>query len=474
MELVKKTRTLRLPARASVWYIAAAVLGRGIGVFGTPIFTRLLTAAEYGLFPLYNTWLSIATVIATLEIAGGCTLRALQKYENRRSELLSGALGVISAVFVTICIIYFCAFRFINRLTGLSVPITAVMLAQIYINAVINLYTAGARYSYSYKRVAAINTVAAFLSPIISIAIITLTPFHAQGRIFGGAIATALIALPLFITILKGSRRLFNPEIWRYLLSMAIPLLPHYLSVAAILRIGEITVGRIHGTAALGKYSVALSLGLSVSVITGGLLSAIGPWVLRHIKTGDFDRIRKTLFLITKGLCLFALLLLSVVPETIKILTPTEYHSALSAVYPLVLSSVPSFLSSVITQGQMYYERTFYTSLPSVSAAAVSTIFSLMLLPRIRWQFVSLFVMLAYITLFAVSCIIFKRLSGKMPIDFKRSCAVYLATLLYAALILLLRENTLSRIILAIPLLPLLLSVGFEAFSAIKEPRAEY
>ena len=468
--LTRKTHALRLPARASLWYITAAMLGRGIGVFGTPVFTRLLSATEYGLYPLYNTWLGIATVFVTLEITGASLTRGLQKYEDKRGEFLSAALGLISTVFIIICALCLLAHKQINLITGLSTPILVLMLVQIYINAIINLYTAGARYSYSYKRVAAINTAAAFLSPIFSVGVITLTRYKSEGRIIGGLIATALIALPLFIVITTGSRRLINLKAWRYLLTMALPLLPHYIASTAILRVGEITVGRVHGTEALGKYSVAISLGLSLSIITGGLISAVGPWLLRHIRQGDFERIRVVLVLLTKGLCLFALLILSVVPETIKILTPPEYHGALLAVYPLVLSSVPTFLSSTLTQGQAFYERTYLSSIPAIISAATSAVLSLLLLPRIDYRFVSLIVLLSYIILFALHSLVFKRLSGKSVIDLKRVGRVYLLTVAYAALLSAMRDYTLVRLVLAIPLLPLLLSVALEALKIIKEP----
>ena len=103
MELIKNRHPIRLPARASAWYVTASVIGRGIGVLGTPIFTRLLDANEYGLYPLYNTWLGIATVFVTLELTGAATLRGLQKYEGKREELLLSALGLIGVAFAIIC-----------------------------------------------------------------------------------------------------------------------------------------------------------------------------------------------------------------------------------------------------------------------------------------------------------------------------------------------------------------------------------
>ena len=470
MELIKKRQTLRLPARASVWYITASAIGRGIGVFGTPIFTRLLDAKEYGLYPLYNTWLGIATVFVTLELTGASALRGLQKFENKKSEFLCSAVGLICVSFAIICTLYSVAHTQINRFTGLSTPISYVMLMQIFVNAVINLYCAGARYKYHYKRVAAINTAAAILSPVISVAIITLTQYKAEGRIIGGLIATSLIGLPILITLIEGGRRLYNKEMWRYLLTMALPLLPHYISTTAIIRIGEITVGRVHGTAELGKYSVAMSLGLSLSIVTGGLLSAVGPWILRHIRQNDFLKIREVLLLLTRGLCLFALLILSVVPETIMILTPSEYHDVLPAVYPLVLSGIPTFLSSAVTSGQIYYERTAVTSIPAIISCIASTLFSLFLLPKTDYRFAGLFVLLSYIILLVGNILIFKTLSKQTPIKVKETALIYLLSLAYGALLMLLRESTVTRLVLAAPLIPLLLSVIGEAYKIIREP----
>ncbi|MBQ7363367.1 MAG: oligosaccharide flippase family protein [Clostridia bacterium] len=469
MDEVKKAPRVKLPARASLWYIAASSLQRSVGVLGTPIFTRLLSAEEYGLYPLFNTYLGIVTVIATLEITGGIALRGMQKFSDRRAEFLSASVGLIATVFSIISVLYFAFREGINRLTGLSTPISALLLGQIFVNAVINLYTGREKYEYKYKSVALLNVILALGAPFISIIFIVLTNYRAEARIFGGFITAAAIAVPLLFVILKEGRRLFSPDIWRYLLRMALPLLPHYISAAAILRVGEIAVGRMHGTEALGRYSVAMSLGLSLTMITNGLISALSPWILRKIRGGEFDGIRDMLYLLSSGLCLLSLLILSVVPETMKIITPPEYHSSLLAVYPLSLSAVPMFLSSITVQGEMYYERSAISSLPSVIAALVSTTLAFTVLPHVDYRFVSVSALLSYIILFFLNALIFKRLSGEYPVKLKATAITYVLAVLYAGLLCLLRGSTVARIVLAIPLIPILLTVGMKVFERVRE-----
>lgn len=469
LEKIKKHPIIRVPARASVWYIATSALQRSVSVLGTPIFTRLLTAEEYGLFPLYNTWLGVITVIATLEITGSITLRGLQKHEKEKDEYISSSLGLISTVFLLVVGLYIPFRTTVNRITGLNTFITSVMFLQILMNAVINLYTQACKYEYKYKTVAALNIFSALGIPFISIAIIFLTSYRSEARIFAALAVSAIIAIPLVIGMLSQKPKLFNKGIWLYLIKSAIPLLPHYISMTAILRIGEIVIGRIHGTEALGKYSVALSVGMSLTVITNGLISAISPWILRKIASKELSKIQDLLLLSVKGLCLICLLILSVVPESVKIITPPEYHECFIAVYPLLLSTIPMFLSGALVTGQMFYEKSAGSSIPSFTAALISAGLSLFILPHVDYRFLSLFVLSSYITLFFLNSLLFKRLSGEYPIDIRKTSLIYVLCLSYSVVLLLLKDHTAARIVLALPLIPQLISVSLQALEEVRE-----
>ena len=469
MELAKKRHILNKPARATVWYISAAALARGVGVLGTPVFTRLLSPSEYGIFPLYNTWMALFTVITTLGITGGIALAGLSHFRDRREDYISASTGLLAALLLFFTLVYLIASPVINALTGLSTPLTLVMLIQIFALGITNLYYDGEKYLYRYAHASLLTVFSSLLSPILSVYIITYTDLRGEGRILGAMLAALISAIPIFAAILRQSSRLLDTEIWKYIIKRAAPLLPHYLSCAVILRVGEATVGRVFGTVALGKYSVALSLGLSLSVVTGGLISAVGPWVLRKLKQNNVASIKEILLVITRSLALFSLLVLSFAPEAMKILTPPEYHDCLIAVYPLSLSMIPSFLSSVLTQGEMYYSRSVIMNLPTVTAAGVSTLLSLILLPRLDYRFVALFVLLSYVTMLIINVFIFKRIAGEIPICIESTALIFALAMLYGSILAASGGNFALRVILAIPLIPLLLIEGKRAYSLVRE-----
>ena len=55
----------------------------------TPIFTRLLTTAEYGQYNVFNSWYGIATIIISLYLSGGVHQQGLVKFDKDRAVFSS-------------------------------------------------------------------------------------------------------------------------------------------------------------------------------------------------------------------------------------------------------------------------------------------------------------------------------------------------------------------------------------------------
>ena len=114
MENAKRQITLRVPAKATVWYVGSGALARGIGALTTPIFTRLLTPEEYGLYPLYNSWIGVLSILITLEVTGNAIYRGYQNHSDAKDEFTSAALGLIGVLFVAFCSLYFAFYNFFD------------------------------------------------------------------------------------------------------------------------------------------------------------------------------------------------------------------------------------------------------------------------------------------------------------------------------------------------------------------------
>ncbi len=469
MESIKKRLNIRVPAMASIWYISSSIVARGLSVLVTPIFTRLMSPDEYGLFPLYNTWLGLFTVIVTLELSGGVVYRALQKFPDKKSKIISSTFGLFLTIFTIFSLIYLLFQKPINEITGLNTRIMLIMLLQILANATVTFYTARARYEYRYKSVAFINVITAILTPLISLILLYTFNIGGESRIFGSCLGALIVAIPIGYLILQESHTLFNKDVWKFLLRFNIPLIPHYLAMTMILRVGEISVGRSFGNDALGRYSVAMSVGMGLTIVTSGLLAAMSPWILRKLQKNETDAIKDFLLMSTKGLCAACLMILAVAPEIIHLLTPKIFHSSLPAVYPLELAVIPMFLSGALISAEGYYEKTSKSALPSIITAVISMAFALIVLPTVDYRYVSVFVLVCYVILTVLRCISFKELSGSLPINVFGTVATFLLTLAYATLIFLLRNAPVLRILAALPIIPAAVKLAKNIYTKVSE-----
>ena len=80
-KLLNKYRGLSLVAKATIWYMICSVLQKGISVITTPIFTRLLTTEEYGLYSVYVSWESIFIIFVSLRLDYTVFNKGMSKYK---------------------------------------------------------------------------------------------------------------------------------------------------------------------------------------------------------------------------------------------------------------------------------------------------------------------------------------------------------------------------------------------------------
>lgn len=467
--IVKKERRLALPARASVWYTLTSALERGVNFIFTPIFTRALTPEEYGLYPLYVSFMSLFTIAITLELTGNVIYRGLSKYKGRESEFISCTLGIISLSFGISLALIVVFGDFLSSFTGLGKNILLFLAFQVFASGIVNLYLAKCRYFYEYKAASAINAALAILSPALSFVLINFTRVRATARIIAPLAITALLALPLMIAIVHKGRRIFSKEIWRFILRIDIPLLPHFLSTAVIAQSGKIIVGRYFGEEALAKYSVVFSMGFVFSLITVGINSALTPWVNRKLASGNGDKIAGV---VEPMFALFALMTLCGLcfsPEGLAFLAPREYREALGAIYPLSISVLVGFLTTIINAVLLFHEKSHLISAASIITACANLVLGLIVTARYGYIAAALVQLISALILFAISTVMVGGVSQKPIVSPKNHIVIIGFVSLVSLMLYLLRGELISRVLLFCALVMLAIPVAMRCKSLIIE-----
>lgn len=450
---------LRVPAKASVWYTASALASRIIGLLVTPIFTRALDASEYGVFPLYLGWMSVFSAVATLEIGSGAIYGGFSRFGGEEGRYLKSALVALVAVFSALTVPIFAVFL---RFSRLGAGLLLVMAINVLSDAIASLYLTERRYRYAYVGVAAYNVVTALVAPAISLMLVQ--PLGAAARPVG-LMLTSLIGVT--VILFKWNLRTDRPsgEMVRYVLKSCLSFLPSFLGVAVLMNADRLIIGRILGTAAVARYSVAHSIGLALTFFTVSLLGALKPWITRKISENKISEVGDACRKIINLGASVTLLLPVFAPEVLALLAPPEYRGALGAIYPLALSVLPMLAVNICTAGSVIHEKGWLTSLFGIIAATLNVGLNLFLVSNFSFTLAGFSFLVSYL-LFAALMLLTQR---ELARELLATLPALGASALGVVLIYFMRNLTTLRYATLALIIPLVLVTAKDVLSAVTE-----
>ena len=458
------------PAKAGIFYITTNVFTKLVSLLATPLFTRLLLPDEYGVYSLYISWMGIISVVLALGISGGAIYRALARFRENHEDLISSAIGILllSAVFLSALALIFG--RVGERITGLPPFINCMLIFEVFLNGAEMVVFAYYRYKYSYVRICLINLLYAILSVGVAVFLIKFTVIKAEARIYSSFFASLALILPLVRPYLK-VKRIYKKEIWKYLLRLSLPLLPSALSSSLIAQMDKLMIKSYDGSAALGKYSIAYSVGFMLTTLTTALYSALQPWLMRKLNAGDAESAKsltkRIIFLTSLGLMIFLLL----IPEIFRIIAAEAYRDAEIAVYPLAIAGYLQFISNILAANIIHTEKTGAISVAGLIAFGFNLLSNLLLIPEYGYPAAALTTALSYLLLIFLEYFYLKKHTVGRLID--RESLYPLWFILFSVQIYFLRGIFLSRFIFSLSIVLIALPSLIKFIKSFLERREE-
>lgn len=378
---LKYYSNLPAPAKASLWFIITSLIQKGVTVVTIPIFTRLLTPEQFGIFNLYQAWLSIILIIATLNLAAGVFNNGMVKYEQDREGFTSSLVGLSTALTVVFLFIYLLFKEFWNELFSLPTEVMIVMFAQILANAAFSLWAIRQRFDYKYKMLFVVTAIVAISNPLLGILAVMSAEDKGIARIYSIAIVQILVYSIIYIYLIMKGKKFFNKTYWKYALLFNLPLLPHYLSAVVLGHSDRIMINEFVGTDAVGIYSVAYSLAMFMTVLSGSINSSLLPWTYKKMKDESYAEVGKISNVVLVMVGVSVIVLIAFAPELIQIFAPPEYFEAIWVVPPVAVSVYFIFLYTLYANIQFYFEKRKFIMIASSIGALLNIILNYLLIP---------------------------------------------------------------------------------------------
>lgn len=401
--------SLSITQKSVIWYTLTSIIQNGILFLITPLYTRLLTDSQYGIFSVYQSWQQIISIVAILSV-DRCITVGFMKYQDQRKEFLSSVQALMT-VLVFLFSIPICLFVVpIQRIMGLPITIILAMLLVALMNNTLANWSWLQRYNYSYRKLAVVTIFSTVMMQILALMAIIFLPFENKGIILilsMTAVKILLYGIIYFSVFMKG-KIFFNKEYWNFALRYSIAVIPHALAQIILNSSDRIMIDQMCGRADAAYYGVTYSAAMVLNIVITSISSAVQPWFFNRIKEKDFVSIKKQtnlLLLVSAclsiGVSLFA-------PELLAILAPESYKSALW-VFPSIATSV--FFNSMylyFANFESYYEKPHYFSIATATGAVTNVILNYILIPKFGF-FIAGYTTLGCYILFTIMHYLFMR-----------------------------------------------------------------
>ena len=374
--ILNKFKSMPESVKATLVFAIASFATSGINYLTTPIFTRLLTGAEYGAVSMYNSCYAIVRVVASMTlIFPGILNVGLYEHSENRWKYLSSMLGVTTVTTAAFGILYAAFPTLFRNLLGLDNSLMILMILSCFTLPATTFWTMKQKYEYRYKVTFFVSVGSAVLAQAVAVAAVMAADQNLdQVRLWSAGIVNMAVGLALFGYILKEGRAFVDIPLWKKTLVVAIPLIPHYLGGELLSSMDKLMIGNMVGKTEAGIYSLAAVLSAIGILLWRALTVMFNPFVNAKLGSREFKTIRETvkpLMLVVGVMCVIASL---AAPEIIRVLATEEYLAGVFVVPPVAAGVFIHAMYDTFAAVSFFHKKSTRIMTATLTAAAVNLV----------------------------------------------------------------------------------------------------
>jgi len=371
-----------LPVRSALWFTFAGITLKAIAMLTTPIFTRIMTTDQYGLYSLYNSWFQVLMVITTFRLTAAVFNKGMSIFPEARDEYTATMQTTSTALVVVAMVVYAVFHGRFDAITGLPSVVMIAMFSELLFSPSVAFWTARERYDYHYRPVVIVTVGISALTAIAGVVAVVMSGDKAVARILAGAVVSTGIGIAIYVRNIRRAGRLFVPAYARYALMFNLPLVPHYLSMYALDQLDRIMVARMVSLSAAAIYSVGYTVGLAIRVATDSASAALIPWQYRQLEADNLRGLGRRLSQVFVLYAFFVLFFVALAPELVAVLGGSAYQGAIYVVPPVSVATFFIFAYMMFGNIEVYYDATKMMTYGSVVAAVANVALNAVYIPR--------------------------------------------------------------------------------------------
>lgn len=383
-----------------MYYVLANIVGQGIVLLSSALFTRMMSKADFGLVSTYSTWVLVLNTFICLNLF--ITVRTAyidfrEEYDAYVSSVL--CLNIISGLVITVLIALF------SQLFRTGFGIAEVLLACIQSVAlnIINYMLAVQAMKNRYKQRSILMVAPNWTHIILSVILMLIFTGNLYlAKISGNAIGLLIFALICATVIFHRAAPTINLKYWKYALRISVPSIFNTLSDLILIQSDRLMLTAMVGSEETAEYTVVYNVSSIIVAIYQAINGAWLPWFFDKIKNKKTEIIREYQGYYVLAFTVFSCGMMTISPELIKIMSPRDYWDSIGYVAPIILASFLIFLYAFFSSYLLYLKKTGRIAINTVIAAVLNVGLNMVLIPKLGARGAVISTVLAYLLLFVL------------------------------------------------------------------------
>lgn len=398
----------------SAIYLIPSIISRGISLFLVPLYTRVLSPADYGTFDLLIVFAGIINLTIALEVSQGVA-RFYAESVNLKQKMLYASSAfwftlLVYILFVIITILNSNTFSLLILGRNGLVPIFKIGMIYICINGIFYLIQNQFRWELKSKEYAIVSLVNSLSTALVSIWLAYGLKFGLEGLLVGmltGSISGTLLGV---FWLRKSFQFRFEFNHLKEMLSFSTPLVLSGMAVWLSQYIDRIMIKHYLSMEQLGLFGVGYRIASIVGLVMIGFQGALTPLIYNNYTKEDTPKQIADIFRIFITAALYFFLLLTFFSiDILKVFTTVDYYNAKS----VVIFLVPAMLFAnmyIFAPGIGISKKSHYLIWINLSGALINFSLNIILIPLLGIMGAGIATMIGYFIVFIMYMTISQKL----------------------------------------------------------------
>jgi len=370
----------------SIIYSLSGVITRGVGIFLVPLYTRVLTPADYGILAITSTVGNLLVIILSFAIHSSFTRLYFETSSEKEHRSL---VGTLLAFLILVPGAFAIGLELVGRAGWLSFfksvpfrPYLSLTLWSSYFSLFMNLPQTIYITRQQPRPVMGLNILNSLLIIGLSLYFVLYLRQGVVGSLMAMLVAAAIMAfLSVALTAHFASRTLSLEKLKAALL-FSLPLVPHLLTQWGLNLSDRFILEPAVPASQLGLYNLGYQVGGIVTIFTLAISNSISPIFIAKLKDPDQrPSVPRLGTFAVAGTWFVGLSIALLGGDAIRLLAPATYHGAISVVPWVVLGFILHGMYMLIITGTFYSMRTKMIPLVTALACIVNIGLNLWLVP---------------------------------------------------------------------------------------------